>query len=210
MVMGSHNIDKIDEHVLWLYEKYQPNGFGINLAHYRGGVVTEKIPVGKIVHAYTRLFYLSLEKKIYIDQISRRIKPFIEGIPRLKDCNACGHKKVYIPGGRWKNCINNPSSNPPLNMWSKRLPVFTQSCHGCIGIGHCGGGCIFDAESTDGPGHFDERYCSVIKSLTLTILKYFSSQRTLCSTNRKGLKQMFNHLLYTKENTPHISTRNSL
>src|ERR1044072_7461246 len=62
------------------------------------------------------------------------------------------------------NCTNNTEEDTSQHSWSKYLPLYTESCHGCIGIGICGGGCIADAKELN-PGGFDPRHCESTRAI---------------------------------------------
>ncbi|HEX2046189.1 MAG TPA: radical SAM protein, partial [Acidimicrobiales bacterium] len=194
MVMADHNIDTIEDHVRYLMERYNPDSFGVNPKHYLAKAPMEDLQVGPITDAFVRLLRFSIETGVYIDQIARRLTPIIRGKSLIKDCSACGTKRVYHPGGRWMNCTNNVEPDTSIDAWSRYLPVLTPSCHGCIGIGVCGGGCIADAKALN-PGGFDDRFCESTRALVRSVLEYCSSRPELASTNRQALAAHLGHLL---------------
>lgn len=194
MVLGEHNIDHIEAHVDHLVSKYGPHSIGVSTQHYLADTPMDDLAPERVGDAYVRLFNLSLDKGIYVDQIARRLTPIIRGKSLLKDCSACGTKRVYHPGGTWMNCTNNTEEDKSKNAWADYLPVHTESCHGCIGIGMCGGGCIADAKALN-PGGFDERYCETVRGTVRTVLEYCADHDDLQTTNRAGLEAHLGHLL---------------
>lgn len=205
MVMTKHNIDIIDEQIELIYDNFMPKSFGVNIEHYLALKENENIDIEKFEAAYRRLFSFCKGKGIYIDQIARRLSPFVTGRPKLKDCSACGDKRVFFPGGIWRNCVNQQTPHAPLDIWSRTLPVLSKTCRNCIAIGNCGGGCIFDGESFYGKGSFDPRYCKIAIGLTRAFLEDFSQHNSLVRTNREALKRIYQHLLYRPEDTLRFS-----
>jgi uncharacterized protein len=196
MVLGRHNIERIEEHVDHLHREYGPTTIGVSIPHFVAAGVRETLTPEHVAEAFLRLFSLALRKGIYIDQIARRVTPFVEGRPRLRDCSACGEKKVYIPGGTWKNCTNNPGPDFGRDAWATYLPALTPSCQGCIGIGMCGGGCVFDGISLHGHGQFDARVCATVRALAAAILETCAARRELQTTNRTALLDLFRPLVF--------------
>lgn len=194
MVMMGHNIDTIEAQVRYLMERYNPDSFGVNTQHYVSEMPMEDIPPSQVADAYVKLLKLSMETGVYIDQIARRITPMVRGKSLLKDCSACGTKRVYHPGGNWMNCTNNVEEDKSTNAWSRYLPIFTESCHGCIAIGVCGGGCIADAKALN-PGGFDDRFCESNRALVRTVLEVCASDEDTETTNREGLDERLGALL---------------
>ena len=137
--------------------------------HYLAKGEMDDIGPQRVAQMYTDLLRFSMEHGIYIDQLARRITPLARGRPLLKDCSACGTKRVYHPGGRWMNCTNNTEEDTSQHSWSTYLPLYTESCHGCIGIGICGGGCIADAKALN-PGGFDPRHCESTRAIVRSVL----------------------------------------
>jgi hypothetical protein len=156
----------------------------------------DPLPAGDLSPGQTQaaLVEFSLQQGIYIDQIARKITPMVRGKPLLKDCSACGTKRVYHPGGRWMNCTNNTEEDVSQHSWSRYLPVFTESFHGCIAIGVCGGGCIADAKALN-PGGFDERYCESTRAIVRSVLEHCESDERLQVTNRALLGEVYAHLV---------------
>jgi uncharacterized protein len=197
MVMGDHNIDNITEQVGWLNERYAPGSFGVGHQHYMSrGEMPDHSPA-RLARVYVELLRFAGEHGVYIDQLARRITPIVRGKPLLKDCSACGTKQVYHPGGRWMNCTNNTEEDTSQHAWSRYLPIFTDSCHGCIGIGVCGGGCIADAKKLN-PGGFDERYCESTRAVVRTVLEACAGDPELSRTNRARLGEVYAHMVQTR------------
>lgn len=194
MVMMGHNIDTIDAQVRYLMGRYDPDSFGVNTQHYVSQQPMEDIEPERVAEAYVKLLELSMESGVYIDQIARRITPLVRGKSLLKDCSACGTKRVYHPGGEWMNCTNNIEEDKSTQAWSRYLPIFTESCHGCIAIGVCGGGCIADAKALN-PGGFDDRFCVSNRALVRRVLEACASDDEAVTTNRAALDAWFGQLL---------------
>jgi sulfatase maturation enzyme AslB (radical SAM superfamily) len=194
MVAGFHNIDDIEGQVDYLRERIAPDSFGVQHEHYLARGAMDDIGPQRVAQMYTDLLAFSMEGGIYIDQLARRITPLARGRPLLKDCSACGTKRVYHPGGRWMNCTNNTEEDTSQHSWSKYLPLFTESCHGCIGIGICGGGCIADAKALN-PGGFDPRHCESTRAIVRSVLAHCESDPRLQTTNRAAISEDYAHLV---------------
>lgn len=194
MVLGHHNIDDIENQIRYLQETYSPASFGVQHQHYVAKGNMDDISPARLAQTQAALVEFSLQQGIYIDQIARKITPMVRGKPLLKDCSACGTKRVYHPGGRWMNCTNNTEEDVSQYSWSRYLPVFTESCHGCIAIGVCGGGCIADAKALN-PGGFDERYCESTRAIVRSVLEHCEPDERLQTTNREVLGEVYSHLV---------------
>lgn len=194
MIMGDHNIDDIEGQLLYLKERFEPDSFGVQHQHYVAKGQMDDISAERLAETYGGLLELSMKHRVYIDQIARRITPLVSGKPLLKDCSACGTKLVYHPGGRWMNCTNNVEEDTSQHSWSRYLPVYTESCHGCIGIGVCGGGCIADAKALN-PGGFDPRHCESTRGVVRRVLEHCESDPRLQTTDRAALRDEYVHLV---------------
>ncbi len=194
MVMMSHNLATIDAQVRWLVERYNPDSIGVNTQHFLSEQPMEDLPIDAIADAYVKLLRYCIETGVYIDQIARRVTPLVRGKSLLKDCSACGTKRVYHPGGNWMNCTNNTEEDKSVDAWSRYLPVFTESCHGCIAIGVCGGGCIADAKALN-PGGFDDRFCASNRAMVRSVLELVADADDATTTNREVLESRLGPLL---------------
>jgi sulfatase maturation enzyme AslB (radical SAM superfamily) len=194
MIMGDHNIDDIEGQLLYLKERYEPDSFGVQHQHYVAKGAMDDISAERIAETYGGLLELSRKHGVYVDQLARRITPMVSGKPLLKDCSACGTKLVYHPGGEWMNCTNNVEEDKSQHSWSRYLPVYTESCHGCIGIGVCGGGCIADAKALN-PGGFDPRHCRSTRGLVRRVLEHCEPDANLQTTDRDALRDEYLHLV---------------
>jgi len=193
-VMADHNVADIDDQVRYLVERFGPDSLGVNPTHFLADAPAPDIDPDGVAEAYVRLLQVAVDNGVYIDQIARRLTPMIRGAPLLKDCSACGSKLVYHPGGTWMNCTNNVESDRSMDSWSRYLPVLTPSCHGCIAIGLCGGGCIADAKALQ-PGGFDPRFCASNRALVRAVLERCATVAELQTTNREALGDLFGALL---------------
>ncbi len=194
MVAGFHNIVDIENQVDYLRRRIAPGSFGVQHEHYLARGEMDDIGPARVAQMYTDLLRFSMDHGIYIDQLARRITPLARGRPLLKDCSACGTKRVYHPGGRWMNCTNNTEEDTSQHSWSKYLPLYTESCHGCIGIGICGGGCIADAKALN-PGGFDPRHCESTRAIVRSVLEHCEPDPRLQTTNREAIGADYAHLV---------------
>ena len=100
MQVGKHNYHNLLNLVDDMYEYFQPHEFGIGCNFHN---LDQNVPnpyqleaetvIPKILEVYEKY----KEKGIYIEQIVRRIRPFITKKIKGKDCTACGRKIVAVP-----------------------------------------------------------------------------------------------------------------
>jgi sulfatase maturation enzyme AslB (radical SAM superfamily) len=92
------------------------------------------------------------------------------------------------------NCTNNTEEDTSQHAWSRYLPLFTESCHGGIGIGICGGGCIADAKALNSGG-FDPRHCESTRAIVRSVLAHCEGDERLQTTNRAAIAEDSAHLV---------------
>jgi len=113
------------------------------------------------VNGLLELFEWARLKGIYIDGPFRRIRPFVERIPRIRDCNAGTGRIVLSPDGKLGFCdtflysnkyflnsgdfISNYEENKIK--WGHYTTMNDPSCADCPALLLCGYGCRFDANN---------------------------------------------------------------
>jgi sulfatase maturation enzyme AslB (radical SAM superfamily) len=100
VTIGKHNIDDLEQNVLYLIKKFHPTDIGLNnyLHPLRSKYSNNFEVVGRDCLNTLALIYEKIARKgIFIEPMTRRIGSIVEEIPRLKDCPACGNKIVALP-----------------------------------------------------------------------------------------------------------------
>lgn len=160
-VMGTHNVDRVDE-LVGFFEALGPASVGLNFGHYllhkdNPTQIDMKRFAGMLTAAYRRL----REKGIFVENISRFIAAFCEERPRFNECQAQGRGFSVDSRGKVGICksllvsdvISRPLEDVEEDLakhqvfqdWASRSPFALEECRGCPLIGVCGGGCVYDA-----------------------------------------------------------------
>ena len=158
--IAAHNVDRIEEVVRFLYEKFNPVSVGLNPFHYapenrsQMAVNEEKMAI-KMLDAYK----VARSYGLYIEQIMRRIRPFVLSTPRFKDCPSCGGMIRVLPNGSFGPCghfmeekkeFEKPDytfkDSSIMKKWNARVNADVISkCSTCVAMALCGGGCPFNS-----------------------------------------------------------------
>jgi len=175
VTLSRANIDDAPGSFLWLMDHFQPDDMGLNpwLHPLKGGVSNPwQISVEEAVSAVTTCMETAIDRGMYIEQLARRVRPFVNRTPRLKDCASSGGRLVVIPGGRAGTCdcmtvcgdhgvslSDIPGLRGLMKTFRPLAPVNFPGCLGCPALGLCGGGCRYDALHSSGDlrGKRDER-----------------------------------------------------
>lgn len=160
-VTGRHNADRMNE-VSDLFIKLGPPSIGLNFGHYLLGQEDNPSILGmtKFADILTSFYKEMREKGIFVENISRFIRPFYEERPRLNECQAQGRGFTVDARGKIGVCksllvsdiISKPldevskdiSQERIFQEWAKRSPFTLEECVKCTMIGICGGGCTYD------------------------------------------------------------------
>jgi radical SAM protein with 4Fe4S-binding SPASM domain len=191
-VVGDHNIEKLPELVAYIHQTFHPASLGLNLPHHHG-TVWERIE--EYTQALIEIFEWAKGTGLFIDQINRRLEPLLRGKFRFRDCAAQGEKVVVFPGGVETHCVNEATIKGYRLDWGYRIPLLNSDCRECFAIGVCGGGCIFDGETSYGPGRFDQRNCHFTRELLTHLLWDLWDELGDMSNDPKKLEQKYGPLL---------------
>jgi uncharacterized protein len=192
-VVGDHNIARLPELVEYIYEEFRPASLGLNLPHCYDGTLWNRIE--EYTAALLQIFSFAKRKRLFIDQINRRLAPLVSQKFRFRDCSAQGEKIVVYPGGITTSCVNETALQDRKLDWGKRIPILSEKCQDCYAIGICGGGCIFDAEAVFGEGRFDERNCYFTSRLLEHMIWDFREELGDGAGNPDLLRQAYGDLL---------------
>lgn len=163
--IAAHNIEKLNEVVEYFYQKFNPVSVGLNPLHkktlgdiseYEKDPFMDKYSVESedVAQSMISAFKVARRNGLYVEQIMRRIRPFILSTPRLKDCPACGGMIRVLADGTFGPCgqITEKEKNVNLDTcyfrdceivkdWNNRLSCMLDNCNNCEAMALCGGGC---------------------------------------------------------------------
>lgn len=89
--IASHNIAYLPRIVEFFCERYSPFSIGLNPLHYPPqGREMLSVDSVEMAAAMIDAYRIAANKGVYIEQIMRRVRPFVMAQPRLKDCPSCG------------------------------------------------------------------------------------------------------------------------
>jgi uncharacterized protein len=188
---GTHNVHNLKESMQWLIDELDPDEMSIvGVFHplkqlpnpYQG----EAEP---IIEAMVETYIHCRERGVYVDQVARRLRPFVSQRPKLKDCMACGGKLIATPFGMQGSCeytayLKRPQTTPQGELiqikipgdtpeeWNRRSPILQFDCQNCPALGVCGGGCHYNAYQLYGSlDALDENNCNQTRLLLSWMLE---------------------------------------
>lgn len=183
-----NNVNKLDEIIPWMYNKFEMDSLGLNLL---AGEDCTKKSIKQLSKESAKkaieTFKICREKGIYEDTVTRKIKAFVEETPIITPCAAAGNEISVDPDGNLGTCPAflgtemfpitlddniNLEKNKEFIKWGKITPLLRKGCHDCIAIGLCGGGCPYNAHHNHGDvSAKDDFYCEYAKDVTKWMLK---------------------------------------
>ncbi len=159
-------IDNALENFLWLMDRFNPVDMGLNpwLHPLKGGEHSPcEISGEEAIGAVTGCMEAAIERGMYIEQLARRVRPFVNKTPRLKDCASSGGRLVLVPGGTAGTCDcmtccgdhgvsiwDNAGLKALTDSFRPLSPVNFPGCLRCPALCICGGGCRYDAFHASG------------------------------------------------------------
>ena len=190
--IASHNISMLDDVTQYFHNEFNPISLGLNPLHYPPA---ERKHLGvnsdDVAKAMIMAYKTARKCGLYIEQIMRRVRPFVCSTPRLKDCPACGGMIRVLPNGDFGPCGHfmeegvsietkgvSFASSKIIESWNERLSCSLQGCGNCDAMALCGGGCPFNSVKNSGDllySNKDHRSCKQAK----TILKWLLSELTV-------------------------------
>lgn len=209
--IAAHNIKTLGDVTEYFYQEFNPISVGLNPLHAKMlGDVTEyefnpiekeySVSTEEVAEAMISAYKVAREKGLYIEQIMRRVRPFVLSTPRLKDCPACGAMIRVLPKGNFGPCGQSTeegkniesegcsfSESELVKSWNRRLSCILRGCDSCDAMALCGGGC--PANSAKNGGDLlcvgkDDRTCNQAK----IILKWLLSELTTFFPNDKFIE----------------------
>jgi uncharacterized protein len=160
--IGRHNIDSIENTIMWLIETHKIKRLGFNLM---GNTDSETLVDYDFVKSATkkaiRCFELCSHHGVYEGFIGKKVKDFAQRSIVKSSCAACGNQISVTADGRVGPCyafhrsryyLNStiskcfyPRTNSDFLAWSHRSPLSMKECVSCPALSQCGGGCMYEA-----------------------------------------------------------------
>lgn len=166
VTVTKRNIETVREDFLWLMDHFEPDDMGLNpwLHPLKGGRINPMQATGPgILKTVVSCMETAIDRGMYIEQLARRVRPFVRRTPRLKDCASAGGRLVQVPGGIAGTCdcmtvcgdhgVNLEDTDglrDLLTLLRDMSPVNFPACMGCPALALCGGGCRYDAYHASG------------------------------------------------------------
>lgn len=187
LVAGSHNIETLEQDVMYLAEKYKPLDMGISTLHlFKDERNPNEVSMKKLSEKLHSVQLLMRENGVYIEHIFRKMRPFVEKSTRMYDCPSCNSKLLITPWNTIGFCeafMEEESYFYDIDTfdlisclgrkdWMNRIPLTKRSCYMCPAISVCGGGCPYDAFCESGSVcNKDERRCMQSKDMIKWLVK---------------------------------------
>ena len=161
--ISKHNIDVLKENVEH-FVSLGAKSIGFNILLSQRFKDTPLIPLDKLNDKLLEASEKVKDLGMYEDRIERKRRAF-NGQPRFKDCGGVGNQLVFYPNGDVGTCeaylcnrkskvgniknlkVENIEKSPVIKYWTERYPLNMKECIYCPGLGICGGGCPFNAET---------------------------------------------------------------
>jgi uncharacterized protein len=188
IMVGRHNVDSLSQSVRWLINELKPDEIGI--AGVFHPLKRQKNPfqaeADRVISALVETYIACRERGVYVDQVARRMRPFVSMRPKLKDCMACGGKVTATPWGMEGHCeyiayfkgaakrdlVQIDIAGNDDESWNSRSPVLKMDCQNCPALGVCGGGCPYNAFQLHGNlDALDEENCDQTRLLLAWMLE---------------------------------------
>ena len=167
VTLTSGNLEAMPKGFVWLIDTFDPDDIGLNSALHpdmKGRLPECQVPAARATRVMLQCLELARQRRVYVEQLFRRLRPFALSRPRLRDCPAAGARLVFAPGERMGFCdcltlrgvgvTGARSSDAPgdlhLDELKRCCPVFWDHCLSCPSLSICGGGCRYDAWCASG------------------------------------------------------------
>ncbi len=186
--VGNHNLDILERLPSYFLDNFSSKNLAFNVMRNIPYNHPSKPPVEratqKIIDAFEGMKKRPTERN-YEDRIMRKIRSFITEKPYFHDCSACGAElaisttgdvspcHVAVQNGDFivgnikdKNIIQKIEKSEIIKEWIYRSPINMEKCKDCIGMGICGGGCLYEAFQKKGDiWELDDDFCKHCKLL---------------------------------------------
>lgn len=159
MVMGSHNINNLDESIDNIVHKFNPESIGVNYLKspsIKNRYCEFSISPVDYADAIWEQHLKWRDFGVYFELLQRRLNPFIMKRFRLFDCGSISGTSLNLsPNGKLSTCKTSTVLNRDVidtvdksffNSKRSRSPIFNDTCLNCDGIAICGNGCMYQAK----------------------------------------------------------------
>lgn len=176
VTIGSHNYQDIGNQVDYLISKFQPNDIGLNTFLHPIGDRKNPYQLNwqDAFQALLAGYEAARQYGVFAEQPFRRLRPFVNRNPLLKDCSSPGERLVLVPGGKIGFC----DSCYPADEYFYDLADFPDKCRDdyltwkslsapnmpfcreCPAMTVCAGACRYDGYRASGElDGVDENRC---------------------------------------------------
>lgn len=186
--VGTHNLDTLIKEMEYIIKYLKPHSLGINQLKYPSYKTTDSkyLPKPrKYVEVLFELYKEAAKRGIFVEQIYRKISPFVEKKFKYYDCGACGKNINLDAKGNLGPCksflilkmiYQNTKDELDEEIFGKllnRSTLYNKKCLKCEALGICGGGCAYESFVEAGNyNEISERTCIISKSLLDQLLEY--------------------------------------
>lgn len=160
---GKDNVDHLLGIIQFFVERLKIKNLGISFPHFISRDLAKiDIDIKEYTDQMLTVFDLALKKRIYIDQLAKRLSPLINRKFRFYACKSLGEEKTFYPSGNTTFCTKidslDNSEKYNLEYFKSVIPINNDFCQNCPAVGVCGGGCFWDGLMRFKNG-VDEREC---------------------------------------------------
>jgi len=206
-VVGPHNVNSLPELVKKFVLRYKPSSLGLNIlkqpSYSNRGYDWMKISPRKYAESVYEAFKrIRKNSNVFIEQLNRRLNPFIQKEFKYYDCGISGNninidalgeigpcKSFLIMKRIYLKDFSNFFTNPEIFLqFMKRLTLTNKKCLKCPAIGICGGGCAYKALIEKGDMFdFSKEECEYMNTfLKLFIKDLFEIVKNVPSFRKEG------------------------
>jgi len=164
VTVSHHNIEELSNQVINLVQDLSPNDLMVNSCLHSTQTNDYRVNPDRFVDQLIKLICHLRTNGPYLEQVARRLLPFVEQRPVYNYCPAYGNKIVAGPDGSIGFCESflqlglhtlkdnrtELIENKDYDMWSKLPALYSPVCQKCPALGVCGGGCKYDAYTWSG------------------------------------------------------------
>jgi uncharacterized protein len=223
IVVNTKNVKTLKKITNYVYDELKPQSIGLNHVKYptKDDINSDLIvPMKEYTRSVYESFRSARKKGVFVEQIHRRLQPFVEKEIRIHDCSAQGSGFNVSPDGFFGPCKtllmskdfatkskNNILKNKVFTTFSKNIPLKHDKCIPCESIGICGGGCLYNSFcKTNKIESFDARDCEMMKEFLkimiwdlYDIIKHKLKGEVAIRPSKSERKKMFGKIKVNKK-----------
>lgn len=188
MVIGTHNIDNLQENIDYIINEFSPSSLGTNFMKHPTlekeifeGLVEPEIYAKRLYDAFKKVRTTG----VYMELISRKVNSFANKEFRIFDCGATAGTTINIDSrGNIGPCksmlilenedgIEKKEIKKQLReKWKNRSPITYHECISCPAVSICGNGCAYEALiNNNSINSKDNRHCIYSKTFIECMIK---------------------------------------